>query len=108
MATGLASKNRHDGHDESIILGVLRGANLVYTVNTGGGKTLLAEILAYRWTIKHRNGLVLFILPFVSLISERAEIWNAQQFADGYSVTIEEYHGTRIVSPFRTSRRKPT
>ena len=50
--------------------GVLRGGNLVYCVPTGGGKTLVAELVLLK-TILSLKKQAIYVLPYVSLVQEK-------------------------------------
>jgi replicative superfamily II helicase len=45
--------------------------NLIYTAPTSAGKTLVSEVLMVRNLLRFPNKKALFIMPYVSLISEK-------------------------------------
>jgi DNA polymerase theta len=49
---------------------VLRGGNLVYCAPTGGGKTLVAELVILK-TVLSLGKKAIFVLPYVSLVQEK-------------------------------------
>lgn len=64
-----------DGTEQPLQQG---GRNLVYSAPTSGGKTMVVELIILR-TVATRPGLVLFVVPFVSLAEEKArylqDVW---------------------------------
>ncbi|KAI0482823.1 P-loop containing nucleoside triphosphate hydrolase protein [Xylariaceae sp. FL0804] len=52
--------------------GLLSGTrNLVYTAPTGGGKSLVADILMLRRVLEDRQAKALLVLPYVALVQEK-------------------------------------
>lgn len=52
--------------------GLLEGEkNLVYSAPTGGGKSLVADILMLKRVLKNRDAKALLVLPYVALVQEK-------------------------------------
>mmetsp|Transcript_47484 Transcript_47484/g.148539 ORF Transcript_47484/g.148539 Transcript_47484/m.148539 type:complete len:1033 (-) Transcript_47484:1182-4280(-) len=74
---------------------VRRGKNLVYTLPTSAGKTFVAEVLLLRTILgrmRSKTGVkCLMVLPFVSLVKEKAK--DLEPFGDALSICVESFHG---------------
>ncbi|EHY54639.1 DNA polymerase theta [Exophiala dermatitidis] len=73
--------------------GLLTGEqNLVYTAPTGGGKSLVADVLLLKRIIDNPGQKAILVLPYVALVQEKLRWLRA--LVDGVSKNIEELDGT--------------
>ncbi|MGC8936128.1 MAG: DEAD/DEAH box helicase [Candidatus Methanomethylicaceae archaeon] len=72
--------------EEAVRAGVLDGKNLVLSVPTASGKTLVAELCAIKHILEH-NGKVLYLVPLKALASEKYEEFKALEEL-GIKVTL--------------------
>ncbi|XP_065212353.1 helicase POLQ-like [Planococcus citri] len=82
---------------------VKKRQNLVYSLPTSGGKTLVAEILMLKELILHKNN-VIFVLPFVALAQEK--VHSLSPFALDLEFYVEEYIGGKGVYPPKKHRKR--
>ncbi|EGC39324.1 hypothetical protein DICPUDRAFT_27081 [Dictyostelium purpureum] len=75
---------------------LLLGKNLVYSLPTSGGKTMVAEIILFR-NLLIRKKKSLFIFPFVSIVTERVQAMS--EFASALSFQVEGYFGCNGTMP---------
>ncbi|CAI4232302.1 unnamed protein product [Auanema sp. JU1783] len=71
---------------------LLRGNNVIVSLPTGAGKTLVAEILMLREATVRRKSSIL-VLPYVAIVQEK--ITSLQFFEDDFHVHIEEYASSK-------------
>ncbi|KAF2076111.1 hypothetical protein CYY_002573 [Polysphondylium violaceum] len=72
------------------------GENLVYSLPTSGGKTMVAEIILLRNTLLRKKK-SLFIFPYVSIVTEKAE--SLQEFGQNMQFKVEAYYGCNGTVP---------
>ncbi|KAH6709425.1 DEAD/DEAH box helicase [Leptodontidium sp. MPI-SDFR-AT-0119] len=77
-----------------------RGVNLVYTAPTGGGKSLIADILMLKKIIENPETKALLVLPYVALVQEKLR-W-LRKVVEGLSKITEETGNDQRQTHFRT------
>ena len=80
------------------ILDLHQPRNLLYTAPTSAGKTLVAEILLLRSILCHPSTKILFVLPFVALVQEKANDFR-KKFSSLHLI-VREYCGAQGGEPF--------
>lgn len=76
--------------------------NVVYSVPTSGGKTLVAELMIIREMLVHKRN-TLLVLPYVSIVQEKLK--SMYPFAEKLGFMIEEFAGSRGHLPLKMRRK---
>ena len=79
--------------------------NLIYSLPTSGGKTLVAELLMIREVVCRRKD-CLFVLPYVSIVQEKVQSFSYLSFALDFA--ISEYAGDHGVFPPQIKKSRST
>lgn len=96
----------YDWQDDCLKLKAIRQRNnLIYSLPTSGGKTLVSEILMMREVLCRKKN-VLLVLPFVALVQEK--IADLTPFALELGYLIEEYAAGKGTIPPIKRRSKNT
>lgn len=93
----------YEWQDKCLNLAIESNRNLIYSLPTSGGKTLVAEILMIRELLCNQKN-CLFAMPYVSIVKEK--IQTLSTLAGCLDFSVEEYAGNRGSFPPRKRKSK--